>query len=374
MGANTSYADFDPGVGQYLITSNGHYDKFIEKLDGNGNFLWAKSFGGPQADAGGQIAADANNDIFLCGSLNGTTVLDKFDPNGNTIWSKQLFATTGPSIVDISIDNMGNVLSTGTFSGTYDFDPGPAVFNLTGPDMQDFFIWKLDNAGSFVWAKRVIGGGSNASSSIATDGSANVYTTGFYSGTGNHDFDPGSGTFNFSGSGMFIQKLNASGNFVWAVSMAGSGSAMAYGRAVQVNASGDVYTFNSFSGSVDFNPGRAKYTLNASNGPYVVHKMTQTGGGAFAEQTEPPLETVSRQDMSIYPNPSNGIFYIDAPAIGEKATLTIYDISGKIIQSKMFNASAKQSLQVDLTKNPKAVYLIEIRSGEQSFRTKIVTD
>ena len=358
-------------MGQYLITSNGHYDKFIEKLDGNGNFLWANSFGGPQADAGGQIAADANNDIFLCGSLNGTTVLDKFNSNGNTIWSKQLFATTGPSIVDINIDNMGNLLSTGTFSGTYDFDPGPGVFNLTGPDIQDFFIWKLDNAGNFIWAKRVIGGGTNASSSIATDGSGNVYTTGFYSGTGNHDLDPGPGTYNFSGSGMFIQKLNASGNFAWAVSIAGSGTAMAFGRSIRVNVNGDVYTAINFNGTVDFNPSQAKFTLNAANGPFVVHKMTQTGGGAFALPVEIPFETLSPQDNVVYPNPNTGSFYIDVPAIGENATLTIYDMTGRIVQQRIFNGNIEKRMRIDLDVKSKGVHIVEVKGKERSFNYKV---
>lgn len=339
----TTYADFDPGVGQYLITSNGHYDKFIEKLDGNSNFLWAKSFGGPLSDNGLQIAADANNDIFLSGHLNGTTYLDKFDANGNTIWSKELFATTGPSIVDISIDNMGNVLSTGTFSGTYDFDPGPGVYNITGMNGQYFFVWKLDNAGNFIWAKACTVGASMASSSIATDGTGNVYTAGYHSGTGNHDLDPGTGTFNFKGSGMFIQKLNASGNFVWALSMAGTGSAMAYGRAVQVNASGDVYTFNPFAGTVDFDPGRAKYTLNASNGPFVVHKMTQAGGGNFAKPDLIVSETLPA-GILIYPNPVVDQITIRNNNNKLPGNLVIYDAYGKMVYQKL--AGSSQTIDV----------------------------
>ena len=39
--------DFDPGVATFNLTSNGSYDVFIQKMDSSGNFLWAKSFGGP---------------------------------------------------------------------------------------------------------------------------------------------------------------------------------------------------------------------------------------------------------------------------------------------------------------------------------------
>ena len=35
-------ADFDPGVGIMNLISNGGDDIFIQKLDANGNFIWAK--------------------------------------------------------------------------------------------------------------------------------------------------------------------------------------------------------------------------------------------------------------------------------------------------------------------------------------------
>ncbi len=373
MGPNTSYADFDPGVGQYIINSVGNYDKFVEKLDGAGNFIWANSYGGPQVDAGGQIVADANNNIFLIGSLNGNTVLDKFDPNGNTIWTKQLLASGSCclDIVDVSIDGSGNLLTTGTFSGTVDFDPGAAVYNLTGPDAQDLFIWKLDNSGNFVWAKRVIGGYSNAGSSITTDGTGNVYTTGFYSGTGNHDFDPGPGTFNFSGSGMFIQKLNSSGIFVWAASIAGTGSAMPTGHSIQLSTSGDIYTSINFSGSVDFNPGKAKYTLNAANGRFVVHKMTQGGGGNKAQQEEPTTEIFLPENVSVYPNPNNGKFTIQLPLLTDDASLVVTDLSGKVVLKQTIKGGPN-NISIDLGTKTPGMYLIEIKDGDKRYISKLI--
>ena len=39
-------ADFDPGAGTFNLTSAGETDIFISKLDSQGNFEWAKNFGG----------------------------------------------------------------------------------------------------------------------------------------------------------------------------------------------------------------------------------------------------------------------------------------------------------------------------------------
>src|SRR5690606_21731654 len=62
---------------------------------------------------------------------------------------------------------------------------------------QDVFISKLDANGNFVWAKRIGGTSSDFGNAIAIDGVGNVYTTGRFSDV--VDFDPGTGTFNLNG-------------------------------------------------------------------------------------------------------------------------------------------------------------------------------
>ena len=44
----------------------------------------------------------------------------------------------------VAADSSGNVYTTGYFTGTVDFDPGPAIFNLTAAGNSDIFILKLD--------------------------------------------------------------------------------------------------------------------------------------------------------------------------------------------------------------------------------------
>ena len=76
----------------------------------------------------------------------------------------------------------------------------------------------------FEWAKAMGGTGFDLGYSIATDASGNVLTTGSFSGIG--DFDPGAGTFNLTSAGLteiFISKLDAPGNFVWAKQLGGTG-------------------------------------------------------------------------------------------------------------------------------------------------------
>lgn len=108
--------------------------------------------------------------------------------------------TSGNIGKSIAIDSYGNVYSIGNFYGTVDFNPGPGTFNLHSTAGSDIFISKIDASGNFIWAKSMGGYGDDYGEYIALDASGNVYTAGFFYVT--VDFDPGEGTFNLTSSGL----------------------------------------------------------------------------------------------------------------------------------------------------------------------------
>jgi len=57
----------------------------------------------------------------------------------------------------IAVDQQGNVYSAGLFNYTTDFDPGPGVFTLTAAGFGNtgIYISKLSATGDFVWAIQV---------------------------------------------------------------------------------------------------------------------------------------------------------------------------------------------------------------------------
>src|SRR5258706_9550237 len=100
----------------------------------------------------------------------------------------------------------------------HDFDPGPGYAILTSFNnngTRDIFVSKLDENGTFVWAKQMGGRDDDLDVSIAVDGSGNIYTCGSFSGTA--DFDPASGTYNLTAGNnfpdIFISKLDKNGDF-----------------------------------------------------------------------------------------------------------------------------------------------------------------
>ena len=119
----------------------------------------------------------------------------------NFEWAKSLGGISDEFVYSIAIDSFGNVYTVGYFAGSIDFDPGIGTFLLNSGSGEDMFIQKLDAQGNFVWAKQM-GGISNAyGNSISIDEIGNIYISGNFLGTA--DFDPGSGTFNMTSAGNY---------------------------------------------------------------------------------------------------------------------------------------------------------------------------
>jgi Ca2+-binding RTX toxin-like protein len=282
--------DFDPDPGNtYNLTSSGGIDDiFISKLDADGNFVWAKKFGGSDWDFGRDIAIDSSDNIYTTGYFSGTVNFDSFsltsagqedifisklNADGTVAWAKEMGGGGFDEGDSIAIDNSGNVYTSGYFQGTADFDPGTGTFPLTSMGGDDAFISKLDADGNFVWAKSFGGSLGDYAEGLTVDSSGNVYISGIFSDT--VDFDPGAGTFELTSAGdtdIFISKLNADGSFAWAKNLGGSSGDWSNG--ITIDSSGNIYTTGSFQDTVDFDPGLGA-NLNSSAGSYdiFIHKL-----------------------------------------------------------------------------------------------------
>ncbi len=100
----------------------------------------------------------------------------------------------------VILDASGNIYVTGFFEGTADLDPKVGIFNLPSAGGKDIFVSKLDATGNFLWAKNMGGTSDDLANSVAVDTSGNVYTIGAFEGTAY--FDPGAGIYNLISSGI----------------------------------------------------------------------------------------------------------------------------------------------------------------------------
>ena len=293
---NGSSVDFNPGSGTSNLSSSGGDDIFVQKLDANGNFIWAKRMGGASEDQGYSIVIDATGNCYTTGVFRATTDFDpgagtsnltpagygdvfiqKMDANGNFLWVKAFGGTMNDESYSSCLDGFGNIYTTGYFQGTADFDPGTSQNNLSSAGITDVFVQKMDINGNFLWVRGLGGTSFDYSFAIDTDPIGNVYTTGYFIESA--DFDPGVGSFNLTSQGnadVFVQKMNSAGNFMWAKSIGGSG--YDYGNAMCVDGHGDVYITGQFEGTVDFNPGSGTNNFTSLGGTDVfVQKMNSAG-------------------------------------------------------------------------------------------------
>lgn len=442
-GQYTGTADFDPGFATFNLTSVGGNDIFISKLNSSGNFVWAKSIGGVQDDIGTSITMDSGGNIFVTGYFDGTVDFDpgggiynltptssgdnmfvlKLALSGGFVWAKNIGGTSSVQSASIALDTLDNVYTTGRFYGTVDFDPGAGTFNLTA-GFGDIFISKLDGSGSFIWAKNIGGTGSstNKGTSIVTDAFGNTCTTGFFDGS--VDFDPGAGIFNlnsFVASDIFVLKLDSSGNYLWAKSLSGD-----WGKGIDVDVYGNIYTTGYFTGTADFDPGVGVYNLTSFGDQDIfISKLDSLGNFSWIEQIgdlskdwsnaitvdnlgniyttgffmgtvdfntdsgtlnftasandifvhkigQTPIgitEISNESSILIYPNPSNN--FIDIETTLADYALSVFDIMGKLIFTE--NVSQNKT-RIDISNFSNGIYFLQLASGDKIISKKFIKE
>jgi gliding motility-associated-like protein len=166
-------------------------------------------------------------------------------------WVSDLGSSTDTcKVVAQKIDGSNNIYVTGTFTGTVDFDPSPAVKNLTSAGKTDVYVAKYNSSGALVWAYSIGGIGIDQPSGLAIDGSGNVTITGQYNSP-IMDADPGAGVSlltNTGGNDMFAINLDANGAFLWAKSIGGTGADI--GNGVSIDQTGNRVVVGQYQSAV----------------------------------------------------------------------------------------------------------------------------
>jgi uncharacterized repeat protein (TIGR01451 family) len=300
-------ADFDPGPGIYNLASSGFsfdYDLFVLKLDPQGNFSWARTWGNSIYDEtyvsidvdkagyvyiGGDFSYsvdfDPGPDTFSVSALGGLDgYILKLSPIGNFVWVKHITTSGGAYLTSLDVGDSSNIYITGAFNSTTDFDPGPGTVNLTpsGGWKYDIFIEKLDSSGNFTWAKKIGAANNHAANDypfdIHVDRFENVYVTGEFRGL--VDFDPGPSVYSVLMGAIrdvFALKLDYNGDFVWVSTT--KGSQHASGKAITTDLSGNCYVTGFFNYTVDFDHGPDTVSLisTSSSDDIFLKKISPTG-------------------------------------------------------------------------------------------------
>ncbi len=392
LGQFQGTVNFDPGASNYTMLSG---TIFISKHDSTGNFVWAKQIVNGLSIKGNAIKIDNSGNVYVTGTFLGTVDFDpgsstytmtasndfhdaflhddifilKLDSLGNFIWADQFTGPYDDSSTGITTDAFGNIYVTGGFDNTVDFDPGPAVYNLTA--IGDIFVAKLSPSGNLLWVKQMGGAQSETSRSIALDPLGNVYTCGNFSGIS--DFDPGITTFTLSALGSmdgFVSKLDNNGNFVFAKSFVGSGFATNYGLSITVDAIGNSITSGRLANTCNYDPGVSNYTLSNYGGSDIfIMKLDPVGNFVWVKQMggiddDNLMSTALDASGNIYStgyfqgsadfDPSLGIYILTTSTLLYNSFVSKLDASGNFVWAKQFkcrNLCESNSIAIDNNSN-----------------------
>lgn len=281
-----SVVDFDPGPGIDTMRNADdpcNTELFVLKLDTAGNYEWAKAIRSvvqictDVTDVGYALDTDQNDNVYVTGYFRGTADFDpspsyaynltasgtnlvgdifilKLNASGGFCWVNRIGEPLSDAGYALDVSDSGFVYVCGLYGAPTDFDPGIGTDTLPAFGNWDMFILKLDSAGHHVWAKGIGGSTDDRAYGITTDANGNVLVTGFYSST--VDFNPGPAVnylaSNPSSNSVFILKLDAAGNYLWAKGIVGAGGGEISGSSIATNRDGEIYTTGYFSGTADF--------------------------------------------------------------------------------------------------------------------------
>ena len=135
----------------------GNGDMFLQKTDGQGKLLWAKSYGGADLDEGLHVASTSDQGYILAGRSysfgagNEDAYLVKTDRDGNLQWSKVYGTPKIERSYSVRQTSDGGYILSGS---SLNYQNTPIDFTVNNFDV---LLIKTTAVGNLVWAKRYDG-------------------------------------------------------------------------------------------------------------------------------------------------------------------------------------------------------------------------
>jgi hypothetical protein len=326
---NTYIAGFFTGTANFGSTeliSAGVTDIFIAKLDTNGNWLWAVRAGGEWMDEADDIAVDEVGNIYVTGYFNDTA----------TFGSTSLTSSGSTDIFVAKLDTDGNwlwVVRGGGFDSDHAYGiavntTGVAITGyvtndvafgshpLTGFGYGDIFIAKLDAEGNWLWARNAGSSMYDIGYAVALDNAGNVYATGYFQEDANF---AGTILTSLGSYDLFITKLNPDGFMIAAFRAGGIESDV--GTGIALDPAGNVYLTGYFNLSIAFGP----FVMTSYGGSDIF--ITKLNSGAIYQWARQAGGTNEDEGLSIAADSQGNVYstgyFIDSALFGN-VTLTGY--------------------------------------------------
>lgn len=323
--------------------NHGSKDFWVIRLDGNGNLLWQKSYGGSSVDAATAITRTSDGG-FLIG---GMTLSNNGDVSGNH---------GGMDYWVIKIDSLGTLLWQKTYGGSGMEQCAAMVENALGHFMLcgyttsnngdvsgnhgsgDFWLVEIDSVGTLIWQKAYGGSLDDIGYHMAIDPTGNYILCG-WAASSNGDVSINQGGYDY-----WIINCDQQGNLIWEKSVGGSGDDMAH-FVIPLPSGNSIVTGNTRStdGDVSFSHSNFRdYWTVMFQGPTTLNVSS----------------SVSSTVKII--NENNSIQISGLPE-GKQNSLTIFDVSGRMVKTVFATAS---DVFIPVNELSGGIYFLKINDGE----------
>jgi hypothetical protein len=391
----------------YLVIGASGGDCGIVKLNNTLNFQWQQSFGGTGSDVGESviqtndggylIAVKSNsNDGDVIGNHGGMDYwVVKLSDTGAIQWQKSLGGSGDEEVQSvIQVSDSSYVIAGRSKSNDGDVSGNHGA--------GDYWIVKIGSTGLLRWQKSLGGNGDDYAFSILQTGQ------GDYVVVGRSDSNNGDVSGNHGGSDYWVVKLDSAGTILWQKSMGGSGDDECYSivdtrsgnyvlAGYSLSNDGDVIGNH---GSEDFwvlkidSNGIIQWqkTLGGSSwddaysiiqsfdGGYVIAGTSNSNNGDVSENhglgdawvvkldelTEIEHINSDKAGYILYPNPTKDELFIETNFLARE--INIYNTAGILVSQPKQSANNR----IDINYLAAGVYIIEVKAQDAVIKKRWV--
>jgi hypothetical protein len=393
------YGNIDVTFGQGINIINILGNKFLIKMDNNGNYIHSKiiPISPISSNVEEQTYIDNTGNLFCAGSITNSVnismttvnttvsplsstdgIFIKYDANYQLQWYKVLnsYNNSYCKINNIVTASDGSVIITGLFDGIIDIDPSPLINNITSQSGETFFVAKYSSNGTFIWAKQFEIGQLNGfgfeklkvlqnNQIILAFSAENEPNTSI-------DVDPGVGVINYTSSSNdsfgVLLILDNNGNYVWSQKYSSIGDEVGI-LDLYVSAQNEIYFSGRFSGTVNFSPTNLTVPVSYYGGTgqidlegfLVKYNLGNTNS----------IDELNDDKIVLYPNPTNGKLSLKFNEKFKPELVTVKNINSQIIESYSISKNTSNEFEIELNA-VNGIYFIEVFDGENTITKKVI--
>jgi len=338
-----------------VTNSLGGIDYWIVKLDSTGTILWQRTFGGSSGEVALSIIQTLDEGYIVAGYShsmdgdltnnhgNGDAWIVKLDDTGTIQWQNSYGGSFADRAQSITQTSDGGFVFAG-FSGSIDGDV------TVNQGAGDYWIVKLNSAGTIEWERSYGGSTGEIVRSLAQTSEGGYIVAGYSSST------DGDVTNNHGGLDYWVLKMDDMGSIEWQNSYGGSADEFVE-SIIQTNDGG--YIIAGSSRSID-----GDVTNNYGVQDLWIVKLS----GEFPTEI---LTVPATESFSVSPNPAKGSLLVTTTHPQRGTTLTLSDALGREVLVERMNSTTHTLVVGEL---PRGVYVVTLRSGTSKETQRVVLE